>query len=532
MLPYTIGMKTRILSFVVGCCLFGTMGFAQPVPSFSPNAQLAAVQGLGKNASQDPYDPLGLNKERCNRSRKATDTVEQVELDVQEKQSVRGDMLLAILKDTRYLSTLSAQEANQLLYGFAFADNACHMQLTQTIFNHLDSVEYDEGSAEHPINIFYTLAAATLGHNYEYHRQIEDWAIERVEAAARNSAKSAVWPSLVLTSLSAQVSRTEYPYVMNERERNAFEKRIEGAIARFDSLQWEAADHYTIMDNNPLKRKNQDIVEGLLLQASSFFAAKDTDGFWKGFFTTGGFRPLVRLATANSEEEATARFSDNGETFYLSYVSPGTDGHGHFANSDNGRRHYVLSQLVQALCISYVTHGEAEGSQRIMQFTRSYLRTNHGAFVHYLHIPLSAIRSGTELLDESSLHGWELEAATLMDEMTSTLRASYRAAAVAADIHGAAEVATEWIVVGEILGGVLKVGKYAVKGADKALLRFLPAKAAARYVTVKVGGKTVIRFCKEGTKNFLQKHGWKVGAGAVGTAAVTADTHRRLAPTH
>lgn len=520
-------------------CLFlfcAEVGSAQTVPSSTSktNAQIAVVNALGNNAASqtaDPYDPFGLNREVCKRNRKATDTVEQVTLDMQEKEQVRGDMLLAILKDTHYLSSLSLDEANELLFGFAYVNNTCHTQITQTIFSHLKNVEYNENSADHPINIFYTLAAATLGHNYDYHQQIEDWAFERVEAAARNSAKGAVWPSLVLTSLSEGNYPGDYPYVMRERERDAFERRMERAIAQFDRLKEDPADYYALGMRNVLKRSNQFILEGLLLQSSSFFAAKDKDSFWKGMLSTGGLKPLLRLATANSEEDANVRFSDRGETFYLSYTSPGTDGTGHFADSDNGRRHYILSQLVQALCISYITHGNAEGSQRIMRFVRSYLRTNGGYFIHYLHIPLSAIRSGTELLDSSSLHGWEEESATLLDEMTSTLRASYRAAAVMTDIHGAAEVASEWVIIGKIFEGVMSVGKYAFRGADKVIIRFFPTKAVARYVAVKTGGKQMIRFCKEGTKNFLKQHGWTIAAGAVGTGVVVSDSHRPV-PAH
>ena len=531
---YTIGMKNIYILTVMGCLFLfsAVVSFAQSAPAFSAksNAQIAAVNALGNNAASqtsDSYDPFGFNQQVCTRSRQATDTVEQVINDVQEKEQARGDVLLAILKDIPYLSSLSVDEANELLYGFAYANNTCHTQITQTIFSRLNKVEYNEDSADYPINIFYTLAAATLGHNYDYHQQIEDWAFKRVEFAARVSDRSAIWPSLVLTSLAEGNYPGDYPYVMNERERDAFERRMEQAIARFDYLKGEPADYYALGMRNVLKQSNQFILEGLLLQSSSFFAAKDKDSFWKGMLSTGGLKPLLRLATANSEEDANARFSDRGETFYLSYTSPGTDGAGHFADSDNGRRHYVLSQLVQALCISYIVHGNAEGSYRIKKFVRSYLRTNEGYFIHYLHIPLSAIRSGTELLDSSSLHGWEEESATLLDEMTSTLRASYRAAAVMTDIHGAAEVASEWVIIGQIFEGVMSVGKYAFRGADKAIMRFFPAKAVARYVAMKAGSKQMILFCKEGTKNFLKQHKWGIGATAVGTTVIVSDSHHK-----
>ena len=280
---------------------------------------------------------------------------------------------------------------------------------------------------------------------------------------------------------------------------------------------------------NVLGASNQGTLIQLFAQANSFFAMKDDDGFLKQMVSAGGLNPVGR---AMAGREAGDRFSDTGENFYLHSPTPGTDGKGHFADSVNGRRHFILASLVQALFLSYNTRPQQESSARMQQFVRNYLAVDADShFVHYLYIPLQGMRLGMAIHYASSLDGWDKEEAALQKELYAKLKKGYPWDVACTGVQGACEVAAEWLALGKVFGWVFRgigwggkaVGRQAVKAmSPRALMNLALIQIAARQ-----GKKAVITWSKQTVKSLLKGAGWKATA-VIGTgAAVRGDSPRR-----
>ena len=450
----------------------------------------------------------------------------------QQHDTVDVCVFAAILQEEEAIRQLSLDQADELVAGLAYtsAENtACLKQIKHFLFQALTRRDLDE-----TMGSFYTLAAASLSHrDIVSGKEIRNWALQQVQhiAQRQSSVEESYWPAVLLLVLAEEADPDQWPVVMSEQERQSFEQQLQKLIKDFDWLQEQITDYMLVdVKSDALwKVSNQGALISLFLQANNFFSYKDDDAFAKALITTGGFKELIRWArNGNMEVAHSLRFSNDGETFYLSHPTPGTDGKGHFVNSSNGRRHYILSQLVQALCVSYATR-EADASERIEQFVQQYLEVDEeGHFVHYLYAPLQAMRAGRELLENFSLEGWKNNEQALQKQLYTKLKKGYPASVMCTTVQGACEVAFEWSAVGrlfKLMGQGLRLGS---KITQKALIKVLPARALLDLAVVDLGAKQALRFSKAGIKNFLSRHGWKAaGIGAAGVGLSTDTSQRR-----
>ena len=435
--------------------------------------------------------------------------------------SVDGAALAAVLDDEEYIRSLNVEEAGTLSflsqyvgyptgnYGAGWED-----KLAKAVLSRLG--DYQESDPDFALHSFYAMVAVSLGHNPYMYRMVEDWAFEQVALASRpaDSARRG-WAAEVLANLAVVSEDDVWP----AQRREAFEWRLESLIRQFDWLQNARADYKMTGVKNRLGASNQNLLIQLFAQANNFFSMKDKDGILKQMFSAGGLNPVGR---AIAGREYNDRFSDTGESFYLHAVTPGTDGKGHFADSVNGRRHFILASLIKGLFLSYHTRSWQESSELMERFVRSYLtadKENH--FIHYLYIPLSGMRLGMALHFASTLNGWEKEESSLQKELYSTLKKGYPWHVVCTTLQGACEVSAEWVALGDLFAVVFRGMGWGVKMAGRQVINHLPPRALMHLALVEMAGrqgsKAVVRWSKQTIKTLLKQAGWK-GVG-VGTAA-------------
>ena len=438
-----------------------------------------------------------------------------------------GHMLAAVLSDENYIASLDAESAAALAYYAQFAEGGSsgwEEQLARVVLGRLG--DYDENAADFPLQAFYAAVAVSLGHNPYMSRAVENWAFEQIDTAANpmDTARRG-WAAAVLADLAVESADDVWSAARRER----FEWRLEKLIRKFDWLQNARTDYKMTGVKNVLGATNQGTLIQLFAQANSFFAMKDDDGFVKQMVSAGGLNPVGRALAGKEQGD---RFSDTGENFYLHAPTPGTDGKGHFADSVNGRRHFILASLVQGLFLSYNTRSIQESSALMQQFVRSYLTVDSDSrFVHYLYIPLCGMRLGMEIHYASSLDGWDKEEAALQKELYGKLKKGYPWNVACTGVQGACEVAAEWLALGKVFGWVFRgigwggkaVGRQAVKAmSPRALMNLALIQIAARQ-----GKKAVITWSKQTVKSLLKGAGWKATA-VIGTgAAVRGDSPRR-----
>lgn len=466
-----------------------------------------------------------------------TMTFERVMTDMQQNGNVDACLLLSVISDEKYLLSLDVNEAAELAAVFPYAwmgYGDCKTKLLDFLFARLAAAPYDPAAADFPVTVFYAAALTGLGRHPLVGREVENRLFERVEAASgrADSARGGIWASVVLINLAEESPEGEWPTQMSGTHRELFERRLSKAIARFDWLQSMPVDYMLtgVKSSKAWGSSNQAVLISLFAQANSFWAMKKDDGMLKQFVSTGGLNDLGRAAMHSASEDSHPRsFSDNGETFYLHHPTPGTDGQGHYVDSANGRRHQVLNQLVQALCVSYTSGDRSaeEKSALIQQFVRGYLTTDRDDyFVHYLYIPLVAMRAGQTLLFASTLYGWDREEKALQNELYEKLKEGYPWSVTCTSVQGACEVAAEWMAVGKVFGWVFKGLGWGAKTASRAVVSRLPAQALMNLAVVEVSGKLTVRWCRQSIKTLLKTCGWKAAAAGAAAAGLTSDTRR------
>ena len=441
---------------------------------------------------------------------------------------VDGAALAAVLSDRPYIQSLSLEEAARLIEVCSVAEgrpgDVWEDQLLEAVLSALEN--YDENSEDSFLQEFYALAAVSLGHHPRLWRKVESWAFGRIKDTANSGPADAGWAATLLSMLAVHAENDPWP----EERRVHFERRLETLIRQFDWLQYNETDYKLPGLKNISGISNQQVLISLFAQVNSFFALKEDDGFFKQMVSTGALNPLIRVLVEDSG--GAGHVSRTGETFYFSFPIPGTDGKGNFTASLNGRRHYILFMLVQALFLSYNTRDPEESSRMMQQFVRDFLQTdNKGQFRHYLFIPLQGMSWGAQLHYYNSLYGWEKEEAALQNELYAKLKEGYPWDRVCAGIQGACEVAVEWYAAGKILGAVFRglgwVGKTVGRQGLRVAFRVLPPKtllyAGLGQLAVKQGKKTIFRWSRQGIRNILRACGWKTKASAAGVpGAVSA----------
>lgn len=535
-----------LLSF---CILFSSLSLsAQTVQYLVPRRPMATEQDKIKDLVKF------LNEQAL--KRRPNMTLDSLLEDSARDFKVNAQHLTAVLNDSQYVQSLSEEDASSLISLIAFADfedDASAQRMVNVAISKLN-VPYNEKDKNYPLHMFYVLALVEMGHHLWMWRQVQEWAFNEVNAMTNHATPDKrVWAAYVLMLLAYQSENeqnifiSEYDdqetvafkravkcnlYVMDDNARWRFEKRIENLINRFNWLQYERTDYYVTGVKNKIPLTNQAALISLFAQASSWFAMKDDDSFLKQMVSTGGLNGLGRAAMTN-EENTPGRFMDNMENFYLHHPVPGTDGKGHFTTTANGHRHLSLALLVQALLVSYVTHGTDEGNASAQAFIRNHMRTNpKGEFSSYLFIVLQGMRLCNLLFDSASLYGWEKEMAALQKEMANKLQKGYKWNRICADVQGACEVSTEWIAVGKVLGWMFRgVGKGA-SAVSKQVVKMLPPKAvfglAVVQIAAKQGGRTVARWGKQMVHSLLGECGWKaVATGAGGSLLLRSDSRPR-----
>ncbi len=456
-------------------------------------------------------------------------TVENVQLQLQTYGAVDGRLLAAILQNQTYLSSLQLEQVQDLALAFAQADGYAE-KLRNVLFSQIDllsvqNVQLKKEEAKNQKQIdtttqllaFYTMAAASLGHHPQHNKAVLEWAFSKVEKAALDSysTQTAVWPSTALLSLAAGAMEGDWPYIMGQRQREQFELRLERVIRQFDWIKDQQTDYsFKGFEKRSWRNlTNQGVLITLFLQANNFFVSKDNENALKSWFVTGGLK--------NHE----LRFANDGSTFYISHPTPGTDGKGNFAESVNGRRHHILTQLVYALCVSYATRPGTEASDLVKKFTRRYFETDQdGNFLHYLGIALQSMRAGRELLENSFLEGWQAEEQALQKELYEKLKKRYKVSLTLTYIQGGSEVAAIWEVFYLACETVGVVAPGVAKFAQKTLFKMLPVRAGLGLIAFDISVKHIMRFTGNSMRSFLQSYGWKMAAaGAVGVG-VSADS--------
>ena len=270
--------------------------------------------------------------------------------------------------------------------------------------------------------------------------------------------RSTLWASLLLLTLAGQ----ENPVF----DRQNFEERLEEIISQFDWLKNEKAEYLTRFgrsNNEGRGKTNQSVMLSLFAQANNFLSLKDDESFLTSLISTGSFNSLLR-------KEGEERFSSDGELFYLHHPTPGTDGRGNVADSPNGRRHQILSGLIDALFISYSMRTEFSKASNLMEsFVREYIAIRGGEFKHYLYIPLQAMRAGRALLNDQDARGWAAEAA-LQEELYKNLKEEYGIYVAVAYMQGVSEFAAECGIFWAAGEGL----KWGGQGISKLWVKYVP----------------------------------------------------------
>lgn len=474
-------MKTLhgIFSFILGLVLSAASlsGAAQPRGTAWSSSQKAAAGwvGIQKAADAKAADFSRLFESHV-LARRPNMTAERVLAELEALGTVDGCLLASVLNDAAYINTLDADQAADLAYAAAYADvtrGSCDKHLLEAVLPKLNS-DYDEKSEDFALKSFYALAAGALGRNRFLWHDVQDWAFKQAAmAAGRTDSARRGWGAAVLLDLAQPaVEEDGQLFVMNAGQRREFEARLKQVIRSFDWIKNVQTDYMLpgVKSGKAWSASNQGALIVLFAQANNFFSYKDNmvdpnSSVGKRlvqtghmFITTGGFNELGRAAiNAASDDANAARFSDTAEVFYFHTPTPGTDGRGHFADSANGRRHRVLLWLTQALFLSYYTYEPNESSALMRQFVRSYLETGaDGRFVHYLYVPLQAMRMGKDLHDRSFFEGWDREEESLQTELYEKLKAGYPWSRACTSVQGACEMAGEWMAAGKVFGWVFK----------------------------------------------------------------------------
>ncbi len=515
--------------FSAGLLFFSSPILAQNLPSAQAGAFSPFVRPAKKTNTVDVFLQALQTQVFARRSDM---TVAQLEEQLYHTGKVDGHIFTAILSDREYLYSLSLEEVTSLAYMAPFVSSSkenpySHWEkaLLERICSQLG--DYNTQAPDFAEKSLYAAIAVSLGHHPYLGRQIEDWAFKQMKSASErlDSARRG-WAAVVLSDLALEMEGESWPV----SRRESFERRLEKAIKDFDWLQDMPTDYTLRGVKNVLGASNQITLIQLFAQANSFFAMQDDDGFLKQMVSAGGLNPVGR-AIISDEENAPGRFSSTGESFYLHSPTPGTDGKGHFVDSVNGRRHFILSTLIQALFFSYHMRETTQSSELMQQFIRGYLQADaQRHFVHYLYIPLQAMRFGMVLHDTSSLYGWEREEAALQKELYLTLRKGYPWKVVCTGVQGACEVTAEWMALGKVFSwvgrgigsGAKAVGRQVTKTLSPRALLYL----GVGQVAAKQGGKAVMRWGRQSIRAILQQSGWK-GAALVGAGAALQSDSRR-----
>ncbi len=456
-------------------------------------------------------------------------TVSALEQQYDSTASVSGEYLLVMFNDVSYINSLSLEEAETLAWLTQYADfRDDYLRKELQDFLTAQLTDYNEKAKDFALKSFYAAATASLAQgNASCLRDLMDWSLQQMEYTSQmgNSARYG-WAAVLLNTFALQSGN------WNESFRMRFERKLEKIISQFHWLQWQKTD-YKIkgVKSDFLASTNQGVLISLFAQTNSFFSMKDDDGILKQMVSTGGFNAVGRAF----QEEDPGRFSDDGEAFYLHSPTPGTDGNGNFVDSVNGRRHFALSYLVQALFVSYYLGDEQGSSARMQQFIRKYLMVNsEGEFTQYLYVPLQALRMARVLHDSSSLFGWEKEAKALQEELYGKLKKGYPWGVACTAVQGACEVAAEWMLVGKVLEGAFKLlgvgGRAVTKAAGKILAESLPLTTLMQLGLIQAKAHSKIVLTKAAIGAWLKSCGWKVGAVGAAGAALTSDTPLHRVP--
>lgn len=471
-----------------------------------------------------------LNIEPFQRS--SADTVQSLLQEQSEKGKVDAYQLACVLADEAYIRSLSEGEAADLAWVCKFADvysgSAAEEKLLDTVFSYLGV--YDEKDKDFPLKSFYEMAAVYMGYNVYLRHKVFDRAFKNVQRDIQLRGEVHYgWQAALLADLAVEDEEGD------SWAGEYYERFIESLINQTNWLSQESIDYKITGLNVSLGATNQSALIQLFAQANSFFAAKDGDSFLKSMITTGGFNGIGRALMSNDENQP-QRFSDTGEVFYLSSPTPGTDGKGHFAETLNGRRHFMLYQLLQGLFLSYNSRDPAESSRLMQQFIRKKLEVNADKkFRSYLYIPLQAMHLGSALHDANSLDGWEKEEAALQAELYSKLKAGYKWQVTCTTVQGACEVTAEWILAGKALKYVFKGGGAVVRAGGRQIVKHMSANTLMRVAVAELalqqGKKVVFRWTRQGMQNVLKKCGWKAvtkpAASRAGKSAGTSHRSRR-----
>lgn len=524
----------RVLSKLFSFTLSGIL-LLQSAPLLAKKNSWAGVQPPAAFASAQTTDPTArflqaLEKQAF--ARRPETTVLSLWNQWELQGVVDGHLFTTVFSDADYLRNLSLDEASALAYMAQFVTSTEENPysrweniLLERVFSQLG--EYDEEAADFAEKALYEAVAVSLGHHPRLGRQVEEWAFKQVaQAASRADSARNGWAAVVLADLAIEAESD----VWSQARRQNFEFRLENAIRNFDWLKDMPTDYTLRGVKNRLGASNQATLIQLFAQANSFFAMQDDDGFLKQMVSAGGLNPVGR-AMMGDENGTPGRFSDTGENFYLHSPTPGTDGEGHFAKTLNGRRHFILSTLVQGLFLSYHTRSVEQSSQLMQQFIRSYFSADAGShFVHYLYIPLQGMRLGMALHDTSSLYGWEKEEAALQKELYRVLRKGYPWKVVCTGVQGACEVTAEWMALGKVFSWVGRGLGAGAKAVGRQVMKSLPPRAvlylAVGEIAAQQGKKAVARWSHQSIRFVLQKCGWK-GRAAATAGVVGGSTYKR-----
>lgn len=400
-------------------------------------------------------------------------------------------------------------------------DTVVEQQLLRAVLGPLKDYYENDNMA---LKGFYSLVAASLGHNVWTSRQVEEWAFAQINEASYSAGtgRRGAWAAVVLSYLAVPDEKNPWSAL----RRDKFEMRLEQALRRFDWLRNIRTDYKMRGVKNVFGASNQGVLISLFTQANSFFAMKDDDGFLKQMVSAGGLNPVGRALLTN-EENAPARFSNDGESFYLHSPTPGTDGKGHFVASANGRNHFIVANLVQALFLSYHSQDTQTSSAKMQAFIRSFLTTDKQShFTHYLYVPLQGMWQGANLHYTSSLYGWEKEEASLQKELYGKLKKGYPWSRVCTGVQGACEVAVEWMAMGKVFGWMFKGLGWGVSKGASAVVKALPGRALMNLAVVEIAGKQGLRWTQRSVRYVLHQYGWKAGVSLAAAAALSADSRK------
>lgn len=502
---------SKIISCCLSCCLLAgslPLGAQGVRPSFSPQSSQT--------------DPLLGQLQAQAFIRQPQQAVQALSAQYERSGVVDGRVLAAILFDQKYITTLTQEEAEELIY-FASVlkepDTVVEQQLLRAALTPLKEYYEDDDMA---LKGFYSLVAAALGHNVWTSRQVEEWAFAQIHEAAYSAGtgRRGAWAAVVLGYLA--VPDEQNPWSSTRRDK--FEIRLEQQLRRFDWLKDAQTDYKMRGVKNVFGASNQGVLISLFTQANSFFAMKDDDGFLKQMVSAGGLNPVGRALLTN-EEDTPGRFSNDGESFYLHSPTPGTDGKGHFVASANGRNHFIVANLVQALFLSYHSQDTQTSSAKMQAFIRSFLTTNQESrFRHYLYVPLQGMWQGANLHYTSSLYGWEKEEAALQKELYDKLKKGYPWNRVCTGVQGACEVAVEWVAMGKVFGWMFKSIGWGVSKSASAVAQALPGRALMNLAVVEIAGKQGLRWTRRSVRYVLNQYGWKAGVGLAAAASLSADS--------